>query len=131
MEDGGYGYYAPASFELVNIAPGHPVTTKGVIYEKRTEFAAAGEGAPRSLDAFRMPESEIFLNHQLSGVRTKLLGIKWTDPRSGRTYQQDIGGWLMRVGKGWVFYFMAGHRGEDLNIDPYAQILTNALQFNP
>jgi hypothetical protein len=35
----------------------------------------------------------------------------------------------MRLGKGTVFYFMAGHRIEDMSIEPYAQILSNALQF--
>ena len=131
FEEGGYGYYAPASFEMVNLAPGHPVTTKGVKYEKKVDFAAGGNGTPKRLNAFTVPESEIFLNHQLDGPRTKLLGIKWTDPRSGRTYQQDTGGWLMPVGKGWVFYFMAGHRIEDFSIEPFARILTNALRFKP
>jgi hypothetical protein len=129
LEDGGYGYYAPATFEMVNLAPSHPVTTKGVRYQKKTDYAAGGVGAPKSLDAFEVPASEIFLNHQFNGERTKLLGVKWTDPRSNRNYQQDTGGWLMRVGKGSVFYFMAGHRIEDMSIDPYAQILSNALRF--
>jgi hypothetical protein len=35
------------------------------------------------------------------------------------------------VGKGWVYYFMAGHRIEDFSIEPYARILTNALRFQP
>ena len=116
---------------MVNLDPRQPITTKGVAYEKKTEFTVSGDAAPRSLDAFVVPESEIFLNHQLSGPRTRLLGIIWSDPRLGRTYQPDTGAWMMQVGRGWVFYFMAGHRIEDLNLNPYAQILSNALEFTP
>jgi hypothetical protein len=112
FDEGGYGYYAPATFEMVNLAPGHPVTTKKVKYERKTDF-----------------DGEIFLNHRLQGQRTSLLGIKWTDPRSGRTYQQPTGGWHMQVGKGSLFYFMAGHKVEDFSVEPYAQILANALTY--
>jgi len=129
LDEGGYGYYSPASFELVNLAPGNPVTSKGVKYEKKTEFTANGAGTPRTLPSFVVPDSEIFLNHRHGGPRTKLLGIKWTDPRSGKTYQQDTGGWMMSVGQGVVFYFMAGHRVEDFSIETYAQILANALKY--
>ncbi len=129
LEAGGYGYYAPATFEVVNLAPRHPVTTRGVKYEKKVQYATGASGPQRDCDAFTAPETEIFLNHRLEGPRTTLLGVKWTDPRSGRTYMQDTAGWHMRLGKGSVFYFMAGHRVEDFTIDPYAQILSNAVSY--
>ncbi len=129
LETGGYGYYAPATFEVVNLAPKHPVTTRGVKYEKKVKFAVGGSGLEREYDAFTVAESEIFLNHKLEGPRTQLLGLKWTDPRSGRSYMQETGGWHMPLGKGSVFYFLVGHRVEDFSIEPYVQILANALKF--
>lgn len=129
LEAGGYGYYAPATFEMVNLAPKHPVTSRGVKYEKKVKFAVGGSGPEKVYDAFTVPESEIFLNHRLEGPRTHLLGLKWTDPRSGKSYMQDTAGWHLRLGKGSVFYFMAGHRVEDFALEPYAQIIANALQF--
>lgn len=129
LDAGGYGYYSPATFDLVNVAPNHPVTTRDVKYQKRIGFAPPGEGPARDRDAFTIPESEIFVNHRLEGPRTPLLGVKWTDPRSGREYQQNTGGWHRPLGKGNVYYFLAGHRAEDFDVDPYAQILANVLRF--
>ncbi len=129
LEVGGYGYYAPATFEVVNLAPKHPVTTRGVKYEKKVKFAVGGSGPEKECNAFTVPESEIFLNHRLEGPRTHLLGLKWTDPRSGKNYMQDTAGWHMPLGKGSAFYFMVGHRKEDFGIEPYVQILSNALAY--
>jgi hypothetical protein len=126
LEDAGYGYYAPATFDVVNLAPDHPVTAKAVRYDRKVTFT---DGKPR--DSFTAPETEIFLNHKLSGPRTPLLGIKWTDPRSGKEYMQETAGWHMRLGKGSVFYFMPGHRAGDFEIPQYARILVNALEFAP
>lgn len=124
LEAGGYGYYAPATFEVVNLAPGHPVTTGGVKYDRKVAFTGGKE-----LDGFLAPDTEIFLNHKLEGERTPLLGIKWTDPRSGKEYMQETGGWHKTLDKGSIFYFMLGHRAEDFEIPQYARILVNALRY--
>ncbi len=129
LEAGGYGYYAPATFEVVNLAPKHPITTRGVKYEKKVKFALNGAGPEKECDAFTVPDSEIFLNHKLEGPRTSLLGLKWTDPRSGKSYMQDTAGWHIQLGKGSVFYFMPGHRVEDFAMQPYVQILANTLRY--
>ncbi len=129
LEDGGYGYYDPTTFEMVNLAPAHPVTTRGVKYQRPTGFAVDGIGEERPLPSFTVPGSEVYLNHRHDAPRTKLLGFKWTDPRSGKLHQQDTAGWLMKVGKGTVFYFMAGHEAADFAIGPFAQILANAVAY--
>jgi len=121
FEDGGYAYFAPATFDVVNLAPHHPITTKGVHYDKKVEYQG------KQLDAFEVADTEVYVNHQFDGPRTKLLGIKYTEPKSGRTIEQDSAGWMMKRDKGTIFYFMVGHKDTDFDIPPYLQILTNAL----
>jgi len=122
FENGGYKYFDPVTFDVVNLAPGSAITTSNVHYTKKVSYQG------RELDAFTVANSEIYLNHQFDGPRTKLLGIKWTDPKSGKTYEQDTGGWYKKVGKGEVYYFMVGHNAADFDNDPYAQILANVLE---
>lgn len=112
LEEGGYKYFDPADFELVNEAPSHPVM----------------KGAPAELQFW---ESEIYLNHEVTPNHTILLSIRYTDPKSGLTYQQPTGGWYMKTGKGDVFYFMAGHKATDFEDPAYAQILANAVLYHP
>jgi hypothetical protein len=121
FDDGGYAYFDPATFDVVNLAPTNFVTTHDVTYPKKVAYAE------KQLDGFTVPDTEIYLNHQFDGPRTKLLGLKWTEPKSGRTYMQDTVGWQKKVGKGEVYYFMVGHKAADFDIPAYAQILTNAV----
>jgi type 1 glutamine amidotransferase len=93
-----------------------------VQYTKKVEYTGQKE-----LDTFTAADTEIYLNHQFDGPRTQLLGLKWTEPKSGRTYMQDTVGWEMKVGKGEAYYFMVGHKAADFDIPAYAQILTNAV----
>jgi type 1 glutamine amidotransferase len=79
--------------------------------------------------AFTIPETEVYLNHVLTGPRTPLLALQYTDPKSGRVYFQEDAGWYKSTGKGMVFYFMAGHHARDFEVPAYAQILANAIVF--
>lgn len=121
FEEGGYKYFDPATFEVVNIAPGNPITTHDVHYDHKVKY----EG--KELDAFTAADTEVYLNHQFDGPRTKLLGIQYTEPKSGKMFEQDTAGWEMKRDKGTVFYFMVGHKASDFDIPQYVQILTNAL----
>jgi hypothetical protein len=115
---GGYKYIDDTTFDLFNVAPKNPITTRKVKYPKRLSAPAA--------DAFTMAKTEIYLNHQLVGPRTLLLGIHWTDD-SGKLYVQETAGWTKPLGKGRLFYFMPGHYPDDFKNPLYAQILTNAV----
>lgn len=127
FEEGGYAYFDPATFQVVNIAPHNYVTTHDVKYTEKVSYASDGTGPAKELDAFTAPDTEIYLNHRFDGPRTKLLGLKWTEPKSGRTYIQDTAGWQMDLQGGSAYYFMVGHRAADFEIPGYAQILANAL----
>jgi hypothetical protein len=121
FEDNGYTYFDPATFDVVNLAPKNPITKHGVHYDRKVEYKG------KKLDSFQAVNTEVYLNHHFDGPRTSLLGIKYTEPKSGRSFEQDTAGWEMKRDKGTVFYFMVGHKGTDFDIPQYLQILTNAL----
>jgi hypothetical protein len=123
---GGYGYREGVECEIVNLVPGHPVTSDGVSYPWRTSYR---EG--RELPSFPLRDTEVYLNHVYSGERTPLLGFVYRDAGTGQVYRQDSAGWLMRLGKGLVFYFMPGHSAHDFENPSYARILVNAIMHQP
>ncbi|MEO7142096.1 MAG: ThuA domain-containing protein [Bryobacteraceae bacterium] len=132
LADGGYKYFDPASFNVVNRAPGNYVTTHKVKYGERVPYSSSGQsGRETERPAFRVTGTEIYLNHKLEGPRTILLGIKYTEPKSGKVFQQDTAGWYKKTEKGEVYYFMVGHRAQDFDIPAYAQILANAIEYRP
>lgn len=110
FDEGGYKYFDPADFELLNRAPSNEVMN----------------GIPGKI---QMWETEVYLNHELKPNRTILLSIRYTEPKSGITYEQPTGGWYMKAGKGDVFYFMAGHRASDFEQTGFAQLIANALVY--
>jgi hypothetical protein len=122
--EGGYKYFDPVDFDVVNLAPGHFITTHGVTYPEKLQF----EGA--ECPAFPVAQTEVYLNHVFSGPRTTLLGIKFTDKATGKVYQQPTAGWYRPAGKGTVMYFMVGHNASDFDSPVYAQILANAVKFD-
>ena len=115
--EGGYKYFAPVTFEVVNLAPGNPVTTRSVDYPAHEP------------DRIRFSDTEVYLNHVLTGPRTILLGLQYMEAKSGKLYSQGIAGWYRPAGRGGVYYFMAGHRAEDFQNPAYAQIIANAVAF--
>ncbi len=121
---GGYAYREDISLDIVNLAPGHPITTDGVAYPAQSSY----RGGP-AVPSFRLHETEVYLNHVYSGQRTSLLGFIYRDEKSGKTYMQDSAGWFMGLGKGLVFYFMPGHSARDFEDPSYVRILVNALLY--
>ncbi|MEK7409450.1 MAG: ThuA domain-containing protein [Acidobacteriota bacterium] len=126
LEQGGYKYFDPAVMEIVNLAPREFITTHKVAYDRKVSYRDQGE-----LPGFRLEDTEVYLNHVLTAPRTVLLGLKFTDPKSGQTYMQDRAGWYMKTGQGWVMYFMAGHGAREFEHPAYAQILVNAIASGP
>lgn len=126
FSQGGYKYIDPAVMDVVNLAPRDFITTHKVAYNRRVRYRDDAD-----LPGFRLDETEVYLNHSLTGPRTILLGLKFTDPKSGQTYMQDTAGWYMKIGSGWVMYFMAGHSARDFEHPAYAQILVNAIASGP
>jgi hypothetical protein len=122
FESGGYKYFDPATFDVVNLAPHDYVTTHDVKYSERIDYGG------KELPGFHARDTEIYLNHVFSGPRTILLGVKYTEPKSGKLFMQDTAGWYKKTEKGEVYYFMVGHRAEDFEDATYAQIIANAVE---
>ena len=122
-------------FEMVNLAPGHPVTTQQVSYATNTSYVRSElpQSKEQKLSSFVVPNTEAYLNQRFRPgfQRTLLFGMKCKDPVGGAVYMQDTGGWVMRAGKGWVFYLQPGHFGRDFEVPQLRQVLLNCLSWKP
>jgi hypothetical protein len=122
---GGYKYFDDATWDIVNLAPKDPVTTKGVKYPAKIDYAGAKGTGKKA--GYRPEPTEVYVNHVLTGPRTPLLGLRYEHPGSGKVYVQDTAGWVRAAGKGRIYYFMPGHHATDFDSPLYAQILANAV----
>ena len=120
-------------FEMVNLAPGHPVTTQQVNYTGTTAYSRSEppQSKEESLPSFVVPDTEAYLNQRFRRgyQRTLLFGMRCKDPVGGAVYMQDTGGWVMRAGKGWMFYLQPGHFGRDFEVPQLRQVLLNCLSW--
>jgi len=122
-------------FEMVNLAPGHPITTQRVTYAGTTPYSRSEspQSKEQHLSSFVVPNTEAYLNQRFrpGHQQTLLFGMKCKDPVGGAVYMQDTGGWLMRAGRGWVFYLQPGHFGRDFEVPQLRQVLLNCLSWKP
>jgi hypothetical protein len=118
---GGYKTFDDMTFELVNRAPRHPVTSARLKYERTVKIG--GKEHP----AFVMEQTEVYVNHVLEGPRTILFGLHYAHAKTGQTFDQDTAGWYRRTGRGEAYYFMPGHRATDFENPWYAQVLANVV----
>jgi hypothetical protein len=129
---GGYKYYEDIPLEVVNLAPGHYVTTKSMVYDRKIVYRPSDHGKPETTcSAFALDDTEVYLNHAFTTPKHVLLGFKYRNAADGKLYMQDRAGWYQGVGKGWVFYFMAGHSARDFENVAYAQLIVNAFVWKP
>lgn len=131
VEQGGYKWIEGVKLQIVNVAPDHFITTHKVSYEARTAYCSADTRDEKQRPCFTLEDSEVYLNHTFTGPRTALLGLKYTDAKSGKTWMQDRAGWLKPSGKGWIVYLMPGHRAEEFHHPAYSRIVLNAIIFKP
>jgi hypothetical protein len=128
VTNGGYQWIEGVTIEVANLAPDQFVTTNKVRYpDLVVPGAQAGGMTPAPLPGIRLPESEVYLNHVLTGDRTILLALKYTDAKSGRTWLQRTAGWTRPVGQGRLYYFMPGHSVRDFENPAYTRIVMNAV----
>jgi hypothetical protein len=118
---GGYKYFDDVEWDILNLAPKSPITTRGVSYPTTADH----EG--KKVPAYHPKATEIYLNHVLTGPHEILLGLRYTHKETGKLYLQDTVAWQKPFGKGRIFYFMPGHHAEDFDNPVYAQILANAV----
>jgi len=132
-DKGGWSVLGNITAELVNLCPGHYITSHKVTYEGTTTYTPSDvPSTEQTCPVLRFPRSEVFLNQHFTDGREKqvLFGVKGRDLESGKVYMQDRGGWFQRKGKGWTFYFQIGHSTSDFQNRSYCQILMNCLTWD-
>jgi len=128
FEEGGYKWIDPVTLEIVNLAPKEYITSHKVNYESRIRYASSDlGGGDRDYPGFKLENTEVYLNHLLTGPRKILLGLKYSDPKTGKTYMQDTAGWYLKGGMGWAVYLLAGHSAREFEHPAYGQIVVNAI----
>lgn len=128
FSEGGYKWIDPVNMDIVNLASGNFITTNKVEWETKVAYASSDSGGgEKQYPAFTLRGTEVYLNHVFTAPRTMLLGLKYTDPKTGKTYMQDRAGWYKRAGKGWLLYFMPGHSVNEFSNAAYLRIVLNAV----
>jgi hypothetical protein len=126
---GGYKYYEGIEMEMVNLAPGDHVTTKAMVYDRDIAYKPSDGGREGNYRGFRLEDTEVYLNHVFTTPKQVLFGLKFHDARTGKLFMQDRAAWRQPAGKGWVFYFMAGHGVKDFENVSYSQAVVNAFTW--
>ena len=129
VNEGGYKYVGGVTMAVVNLAPGHFITTHKIKYDSTIAYTPEGQQQVKKIPGFVLLNTEAFLNHNLLTPRTILLGVKIKD-EAGKVWMQDRSAWYMPVEKGWLFYSQPGHAISDFDNPVYARILTNAIIYN-
>lgn len=128
---GGYRWIEGVSLDLVCLAPRHFITRHKVAYPSRVPFARQGQAPEQTLRGFRLDHTEVYLNHVLSGPHTRLLGLRYTDERTGVRWMQETAGWVRRAGRGRVVYLMPGHTAAEFDEPVYSRLIANAIVWAP
>ncbi len=129
---GGYQWTEGVTLQIVNLAPDQFITTNRVSYPERVAFQSPAVGPEtKTLPGFTLTDSEVYLNHVLDGPHTLLLGLKYTDGKTGRLFMQTHAGWFRPDGKGWIVYLMPGHSARDFENPAYRRIVVNAVLWKP
>jgi hypothetical protein len=132
VTQGGYKWIEGVKLELVNLNPRHFIMTNHVTYPERIIYLSTNApAATGSLSGFVLDDSEVYLNHVHEGPRTLLMGLKYVDAKTAKTYMQDRAGWIKPAGKGQIIYLMPGHHKEDFQNPTYARIVLNAVIYKP
>jgi hypothetical protein len=127
LSAGGYKWIEGVNVTYFNLSDTSPVMTQQVPYPETV--AVTVDNNTRTLPGFTLKDTEVYLNHALKGPHTLLLGLKYTDAKSGQTWTQETAGWRRAAKKGWVFYFMPGHSTHDFEDPTYGRMVVNALSL--
>lgn len=112
---------------MVNLNPGHFITTNQINYERTVRLP----GTKTDRSAFDLKDTEIFQNQQHTDSSRKVILFGLALERPHGTEIQPTAGWYKPLPNGMLFYFQAGHEASDFQNPNYAQVLLNALVWQP
>lgn len=130
----GYGWVEGEDIvlTLVNLNPGHYITSHRVTWDKAISYASSdGPSAEKPYPSIALPDSEVYMNHKFTDGRQKtvLCGFKFLDKRNNTLFMQDRAVWLKPYGKGHIIYLMPGHKPSDYENQGVSQMILNAIQW--
>ncbi len=134
VEEGGYTWIHGATLTLVNLNPTHYITSVKVNWGEEIPYTPSDSPSVEGMyPSISLPNSEVYLNHGFKDGREKtvLCGFKYEDPETGRVWMQDRGAWLKPVEEGMLVYFQAGHAATDYENPNVAQMILNAIRWDP
>jgi hypothetical protein len=120
---------AHTTHTMVDLCPGHFITTHGIKYDKQIEFHSEYDTLFHGVyQAFDLRDTEIFLNQRLKEGKIKIL-YGFTDAEGIR--MQPTSGWYKASGKGRIFYYQAGHSVSDFKNPNFIRVILNTLEWQP
>lgn len=124
-----WGVIAQTTHTMVNLYPGHFITSNGIKYDKTIPFQSENDTIFHGkYQAFDLTDTEIFLNQRLKDDQIKVLfGFK-SDEGSR---MQPTSGWYKQSGKGRIFYYQAGHSVADFENPNFIRVILNTLEWQP
>jgi hypothetical protein len=130
FDQDGYVYRDPVTAQLVNLKKGHYITGHDINWPEKVSY---GSTQKQEIPAVTLTHTEVYLNHQYTDQQDKIIlcGFKYFDEASGRWFMQDRAAWLKKADKGWIFYFMFGHKNNDFENPLVTQIILNAITYQP
>lgn len=131
---GHYAWREPVALDVVNLAPGHYVTSHGIEWPGTTRYASSDRPSlEREYPSFTLDPTEAYVNHHFTDGREKtvLLGFRYRDDRNGALFMQDREGWLKPAGDGWIVYLQMGHFVEEWRHPIVARLVLNGIRWRP
>jgi hypothetical protein len=124
-----WGVLSETTHTMVNLNPGHFITSKGIKYEKIISFDSEYDTVYKGkYNAFDLLSTEIFINQQFIGDQHQIL-FGFSNEDGSR--MQPTSGWYKQAGKGRIFYYQAGHSESDYEDPNFFRILLNTLEWTP
>lgn len=135
----GYGWYtgpkhadgeeAGIRYELVRLHPTHFIVTHDIQWGAPIAYHPSDSPGEGPFPAITLPRAEAYMNHKFTDgqAKTILCGMKFTDPRTGKVFEQDRMAWFRDYGKGRIFYFQPGHFAEEYRDPNISQMILNAI----
>ncbi|HET6568610.1 MAG TPA: ThuA domain-containing protein [Rhodothermales bacterium] len=137
---GGYGWRheetdgSGVTLTVVNLNPHHYITSHEVDWGEPIPYTSSDTPSVEEMaPSISLPNSEVYLNHKFTDGREKtvLMGLKYYDDRTGKLFMQDRAGWIKRQGEGEIIYLMPGHSVSDYQNPNVAQMILNAIEWQP
>jgi hypothetical protein len=119
---------------IVNLNSKHYITNHRVDWGEAIPYTVSDYPSEEArFPSISLENSEVYLNHKFTDGREKtvLMGIKYFDDRVGKVFMQDRAGWIKREGDGEIVYLMPGHAASDYENRNIAQMVLNAIEWQP